>query len=73
MSNKSGTKLDIDSMTSIVILITSLVLLSLSISVSSSLLQKVTSTGHSTDAAIPTIDNKTLDNTGNNLSSQGKY
>ena len=78
MSNKSGTKLDIDSMTSVL-------LISLSISVSSSLPQKVTSTGHSTtnkseienltitDAAIPTIDNKTLDNTGNNLSSQGKY
>ena len=50
-----------------------------------SLPQKVTSTGHSTtnkseienltiaDAAIPTIDSKTLDNIGNNLSSQGKY
>ena len=50
-----------------------------------SLPQKVTSTGHSTtnkseienltiaDVAIPTIDSKTLDNIGNNLSSQGKY
>jgi tetratricopeptide (TPR) repeat protein len=85
MSDKSGTKLDIDSMTSIVILITLLVLLSLPISVSSALPQKVTSTGHSTtnkseienltiaDAAIPTIDSKTLNNIGNNLSSQGKY
>ena len=85
MSDKSGTKLDIDSMTSIVILITLLISLSLPISVSYSLPQKVTSTGHSTtnkseienltiaDAAIPTIDSKTLDNIGNNLSSQGKY
>ena len=47
--------------------------------------QKVTSSGHSTtdkgeienltiaDLAIPTIDSKTLDNIGNNLSSQGKF
>lgn len=58
--------------------------MSLPISVSSSLPQKVTPSGHSTiniseienpiaDAAIPTIDSKTLDNIGNNLSSQGKY
>ena len=59
-------------MTSIVILITLLVLLSLPISVSYALPQKVTSTGHCTtnkseienltiaDAAIPTIDSKTL-------------
>jgi len=84
MSDKSGTKLDIDSMISIVI-ITLLVKLSLPISMSSSSPQKVTSTGHSTtnkseienltitDAAITTIDSKTLDNIGNNLSSQGKY
>ena len=77
MSDKSGTKLDIDSMTNIVILITLLVLLSLSISVSYALPQKVTSTGHSTTNNLCrcclTIDSKTLDNIGNNLSSQGKY
>jgi len=81
----SGTELDIDSMTSIIILLKLLISLSLLISVSSSLPQKVISSGHSTinkseienltidDAAIPTIDSKTLDNTGNNLSSQGKF
>ncbi len=81
----SGTKLDIVSVTSIAILITLLISLSLPISVFSSLPQKVTPNGHSTinkseienltiaDAAIPTIDSKTLDNIGNNLSSQGKY
>ena len=64
MSDKSGTKLDVDSMTSIVILITSQW---------GNLPQKVTSTGHSTankseienltiPFAIPTIDSKTLDN-----------
>ena len=85
MSDKSGTKLDIDSMISMEIIITLLVRLSLPISMSSSSPKKVTSTGHSTtnkseienltiaDAAIPTIDSKTLDNIGNNLSSQGKY
>jgi hypothetical protein len=80
----TGTKLDIDSVTSRVVLITLLILLSLPISVSFSL-PRVTSSGHSTtnkneienltiaDAAIPTIDSKTLDNIGNNLSSQAKY
>ena len=43
-----------------------------------SLPQKETTTGHSTtnkseNAAIPTIDSKTLDNIGNNLSSQWKF
>lgn len=83
--NDSGTKLDIDSVTSIAILISLLISLSLAISVSASLPQKVTPSGHGTtnkseienltnaDAAIPTNDSKTLDNIGNNLSSQGKY
>lgn len=81
----TGTKLDIDSVNSIVVLITLLILLSLPISVSFSLPQKVTSSGHCTtnkneienltiaDAAISTIDSKNLDNIGNNLSSQAKY
>ncbi len=83
--NDSGTKLDFDSVTSIAILISLLISLSLAISVSASLPQKVTQSGHSTinkseienltiaDAAIPTIDTNTLDNIGNNLSSQGNY
>lgn len=81
----SGTKLDIDSVTRIAILITLFISFTLPISVSSYLPQKVTPSGQSTinvseienliiaDVAIPTIDSKTLDNIGNNLSSQGKF
>ena len=80
--NDSGSKLDIDSVTRIAILITLFMSFTLPISVSSSLPQKVTPSGQSTinigevkyltiaDIAIPTIDSKTSYNIGNNLSSQ---